>query len=385
MRYEKILVFLIYVDNDGLLLDKLMNLLENGIKGIQKQRDEVWKMEYKEVLENAKGIEGFRCKVCPQCNGKACRGAVPGPGGKDSGDAFVRNYEKLAEIKVHLDTIYEKKSTDTSIELFGKKFRYPIFAAPIGGLAPNYGAADRMDDYLYAKAIIEGCKTAGTLGFTGDGAKDEFYSQPLQVIEENQGWGIPTIKPWKQEEVMKKIQMAEKAGVPAIAMDIDAAGLVLLAMLGKPVSPKPVEELKEIIGTTKTPFILKGIMTAKGAEKALEAGAYGIVVSNHGGRVLDQTPATVEVLPEIVKAVSGKMKIFIDGGIRTGLDVLKVVALGADAVLIGRPYAVAAYGAGGEGVAAYTDRIGAQLEEAMLMTGCNNLQEVSQEILYINR
>ena len=94
------------------------------------------------------------------------------------------------------------------------------------------------------------------------------------------------------------------------------------------------------------PFILKGIMTVKGAEKALEAGAAGIVVSNHGGRVLDQCPATAEVLPAIVDAVGGKMKVFVDGGIRSGMDVFKALALGADAVLIARPFVTMVYGGG---------------------------------------
>lgn len=339
-------------------------------------------MDFKKLIEKAKQIEGFKCRVCPQCNGKACRGEVPGPGGKDSGAAFVRNCEKLSEIKVNLDTIYSPVSVDTSIELFGARLRYPILAAPIGGLIPNYGDKHGIDDYHYSKAIIEGCKRSGTIGFTGDGAKDQFFTDPLRVIEENEGWGIPTIKPWKREEVMQRIALAEKAGVPAVAMDIDAAGLILLAMAGKSVSPKSVEEIKEIIDSTSLPFILKGVMTARGAEKALEAGAYGIVVSNHGGRVLDHTPATVEVLPEIVKAVGGKIKIFIDGGVRTGLDVLKVLALGADAVLIGRPYVVAAFGGAAEGVELYTNRIGVELEEAMIMTGCGSLQEISREVIY---
>ena len=77
-------------------------------------------------------------------------------------------------------------------------------------------------------------------------------------------------------------------------------------------------------------------MTPRGAEKALKAGVQGIVVSNHGGRVLDQCPASAEVLPSIVKAVRGQMKVFVDGGIRTGIDVFKALAMGADAVLIAR-------------------------------------------------
>ena len=90
----------------------------------------------------------------------------------------------------------------------------------------------------------------------------------------------------------------------------------------------PVEELRQIIDYAKKPFIIKGIMTVRGALKALEAGAAGIVVSNHGGRVQDGVPATAQVLPSIVHAVKGKMTILVDGGIRSGLDVLRALAWG---------------------------------------------------------
>jgi isopentenyl diphosphate isomerase/L-lactate dehydrogenase-like FMN-dependent dehydrogenase len=165
-------------------------------------------------------------------------------------------------------------------------------------------------------------------------------------------------------------------------MDIDAAGLAILAAAGKPVSPKSVGEIKKIVASTKLPFLIKGIMTVAGAIKAVEAGAYGIVVSNHGGRVFDHTPATVEVLPEIYKAVGGRIKIFVDGGIRSGIDVMKVLALGADAVLIGRPYGVAAYGGGEEGVELYTRKIGAELKDAMIMTGCSTLKDIDERVIY---
>ena len=97
-----------------------------------------------------------------------------------------------------------------------------------------------------------------------------------------------------------------------------------------------MEELHEIVSMSDVPFIVKGIMTVRGALKAEAAGADAIVVSNHGGRVLDQCPSTAEVLPEIVDAVKGKMKIFVDGGIRSGTDVFKALALGADGVFICR-------------------------------------------------
>lgn len=105
-----------------------------------------------------------------------------------------------------------------------------------------------------------------------------------------------------------------------------------------PAGSKSVQELSEIIRYAGMPFIVKGIMTVRGAQKAAEAGAAAIIVSNHGGRVLGQTPASAEVLPEIADAVGGSMKILVDGGIRHRHGRVQGAALGADAVLIGRPF-----------------------------------------------
>ena len=165
-------------------------------------------------------------------------------------------------------------------------------------------------------------------------------------------------------------------------MDIDSAGLVHLAASGKPVFTKTVEDLKELVQSTKLPFLVKGVMSAEGALKVAKTGAYGLVVSNHGGRALDDTRATGEVLPEIKKALGDELKIFVDGGIRTGADVFKALALGADAVLIGRPYAISALGGGAEGVELYTGRLIKELRDTMLMTGCNSLSDINYEKIY---
>lgn len=336
-------------------------------------------MNYSDVLKRARENMGSRCMVCKECNGKACIGVIPGPGGKGTGSSFIRNVEKLAEIKVNMDLIYDKGSIDTSIELFGKRFEYPFFAAPISAVGIHY--CGYYDDEAYSMAVVRGCKASGTIAFTGDGEKEECYTMGINAVKAVDGWGIPTIKPWRIDEVLRKVRIAEEAKVPAVAMDIDAGGLPVLGK-DKDIGPKSVDELKRIIGSTKLPFIIKGIMTAKSALKALEAGAYGIVVSNHGGRVLDSTPATVEVLPEIVKAVGGKMKILFDGGIRSGIDVFKVLALGADGVLIGRPYAIAAYGGGEEAVGMYTANVGVELRQTMTMTGFKSISHIDGSALF---
>ena len=130
------------------------------------------------------------------------------------------------------------------------------------------------------------------------------------------------------------------------------------------------------------PFIVKGVMTVRGALKAKKAGAAGIIVSNHGGRVLDQCPATADVLPEIAEAVPDMM-VLVDGGIRSGVDVFKAIALGADGVVIARPYVTAVYGGADEGVRLYTDKIGAELADTMKMCGASSLSEISADMVRI--
>ncbi|MFW5734980.1 MAG: alpha-hydroxy-acid oxidizing protein, partial [Oceanidesulfovibrio sp.] len=131
-------------------------------------------------------------------------------------------------------------------------------------------------------------------------------------------------------------------------------------------------------------FILKGIMTQDEAVLSHEIGVDGIVVSNHGGRVLDHTPGTAEVLPAIADAVQGKLSIIVDGGVRDGVDVFKMVALGADAVMIGRPFSMAALGGLRDGVGSYIDQIKGQLVQAMVLTGCGTIGSIDRTRLYGN-
>lgn len=129
-------------------------------------------------------------------------------------------------------------------------------------------------------------------------------------------------------------------------------------------------------------LLLKELCQLKERKKRLMQGAQGIVVSNHGGRVLDGTPATASVLEEIADQFKGQVKIIVDGGIRSGLDVFKALALGADAVIIARPFVNMIYGNGEQGVEAYVQQLGQELENTMMMTGVSSLKEISKKNIY---
>ena len=131
------------------------------------------------------------------------------------------------------------------------------------------------------------------------------------------------------------------------------------------------------------PVLLKGILHPDDAELAIEAGAAGIVVSNHGGRNLDTTPPTIEVLPRVVDRVAGRVPVLVDGGIRRGTDVLKALALGASAVLIGRPYMYGLAVDGSAGVAAVIEILRRELEQAMALTGRASISEIDRSVIWV--
>ncbi len=336
-------------------------------------------MTHKEVLEAARSCSGPYCKACPVCNGRACTNKMPGPGAKGAGLGAMRNFDAWQNICLNMDTITENTDVDTTFNFFGHDYIMPVFAGPVGAVNLHYG--DKYNDLEYNEILVPACEAAGIAAFTGDGLNYDVFIGAATAIGECGGAGVPTVKPWDRDTIFKKMDAAKEAGAKVFAMDIDAAGLPFLKGLNPPAGRKTVDELKEIIAYAGVPFLIKGVMTAEGAIKALEAGASGIVVSNHGGRVFDGSPATAEVLPSIVEAVKGKMMIIVDGGIRTGVDVLRALALGADATLIARPYATAVYGAQAEGVKVLTEKIKAELEDAMTMCGVHNLSEISDKLI----
>ena len=310
-------------------------------------------MNYSEVMAAARGNMG-KCKACPVCNGLACRNTVPGPGAKGVGDTAIRNYEMWQRIRVNMDTLCPYGEADTRFTLFGRTFAAPLFAGPVGAVTMHY--SDLYNDQTYNAALVSGCAKAGIAAFTGDGLDANVMVQATKAIGEVCGLGVPTVKPWNLELIQEKMAMVKACGAFAVAMDVDAAGL---------------------------PFIVKGVMTVKGALKSMDAGADAILVSNHGGRVLDGCPATAEVLPEIVEAVEGRVPVLVDGGIRSGTDIFRALALGAQAVVIARPYVCAVYGGGAEGAVALTEKLRNELADTMQMCGVHSLAEIDRSCVRV--
>ena len=333
------------------------------------------------IRNNARKKFYVACKACVVCDGAECRGKVPGIGGIGTGESFTENLRALARYKINLRTIHQVKLPDLSTNLFGQKLSLPILAAPITGMETNLSGG--MDEKTYADAVLGGCIASGTLGMVGDGASPKKYLIGLEVIKKRGGLGIPIFKPREYNmEIITRFKAAEDAGAIAVGIDIDAASFKTMSLKGQAVGPKSVEELRELKSHLSVPFILKGIMNVESAMAAIEAGADAIVVSNHGGRVMDTMPGTADVLPEIAAAVAGRVKVLVDGGIREGVDILKMLALGADAVMIGRPVCIAAFGAGQEGVEFYLNQKRDELKKAMILTGCAGINAIDPSVIF---
>ena len=233
-------------------------------------------MNYAEVLANARECIGKYCKACPVCNGVACKNQIPGPGAKGVGDTAIRNYNKWADIRVNMDTLCEGGTPDTTLELFGKQFKYPFFAGPVGAVNLHY--SETYTDMTYNDVLVRACAENGIAAFTGDGTNPKVMEGATAAIAANGGFGIPTVKPWDNATVAKKMAMARESGCFALAMDIDAAGLPFLQNLTPPAGSKTVEQLQEIareagvltVGVVTKPFGFEGRKRMAQAEQGIE-------------------------------------------------------------------------------------------------------------------
>ncbi len=351
-------------------------------------------IEYAKYQDAARKVMSPSCRVCKICNGVACAGRFTNSlemGAKGNNGGFIHSSRALENIRIKLDVIHDDYVPDTTYELLGTKFDLPVFAAPIGKILTDYiyDSPYFNNNGEYGKALTHGTHEGGGIAWLGDNKEPGYFEAQVEPLKDIGGLGIPTIKPWAdRDEFWKRYEASMNAGAIAIATDLDAIGLGY-QYSGKGggkqegVCARSLKELKETISRLKVPCIVKGVMSVETARKALEAGAYGILVSNHGGNVVESSLSPSDVLPEIVAAVGKYLKVFADGSVRSGEDVFKLLALGADGVGIGRPYVVSVYGGGSRGAAIYTRKIVCELQNIMRLANCKNLSEITSEKIQV--
>ncbi|RME89243.1 MAG: ATP-grasp domain-containing protein [Candidatus Hydrogenedentota bacterium] len=339
-----------------------------------------------EIRKQAKkNFNPAACWVCRECDGMNCASSVPGMGGAGNMETFANNLRAIRKYFVKPRYV-ENQSTDeiqsihTQISILGRTYQAPILSAPITGAKTNMGSSTTELEYALNTAIA--LKANGLLPTFGDGASPFKYLTGLKVIESIQD-GIPFFKPRSHlEEVQKRIIAAEAAGAIAWGMDIDGLGFKTMQLKKQATRRYHVKELHRLKQTSNLPMVLKGILSVEDALLAAEAGADIIIVSNHGGRVMDRLPATADVLPIIVEAFKKEnitIPIFVDGGIRSGQDVFIMLALGASAVLIGRPIVIAEVAYHEIGVSSYVQRICEELKQSMFLAGCSDLASIQKK------
>ncbi|OEC87963.1 hypothetical protein A9507_06460 [Methanobacterium sp. A39] len=325
------------------------------------------------------------CGVFPVCDGKPGRtcvgqkyGAPIGMGGAGQGKTFEANYDALQRYKLKMQVIKAHHEPEMSLSIFGKEIKAPVMGASLSGVKSSMN--DAISEDAFYRGLLRGARAFGSIGMVGNTptSPDDLG---IKVIGESGGWGIPMLKPQSQERLIQLIRLAEDMNVIAIGIDLEGAGSTFWAASDKMVYRKSESELQELVDCTEKPVIFKGIMTPEDANKVVDSGANVCYVSNHGGRVLDGGQGVAEALPDIAKEISGKVQIMADGAVRTGFDVLKIIALGADIALIGRTLAQVAIGGGEVAVNMYFKYVKEDLRRAMILTGCDTLEDAAKSIL----
>ncbi|MFQ5682956.1 MAG: alpha-hydroxy acid oxidase [Candidatus Binatia bacterium] len=274
---------------------------------------------------------------------------------------------------------HEVTNPDTTMDLFGHTLPLPAIVAPIGSLSLIRETAERE--------VAEGAGRVGTMLFVSQAAK----ATP-------QDWREATDTPLVfmaymsrgREEVLQNAKLAEELNYAAIGITMDVVCPVKLGDQiplstkdGKPrrgqlASPNDITWLKRQV---PLPIVVKGIMSADDARVAVNAGADALSVSNHGGRLLDYNRAALEALPEVIEAVGSKVPVLLDSGIRSGGDLVKALALGAKAVLVGRPVAWGVGAAGSQGVERVFQIFTEEVKRVLVMTGIPAISEITESIL----
>lgn len=284
-----------------------------------------------------------------------------------SSDVITRAYldSLLVEVR-HLDAFLPS----TEMTVYGKTFATPVATAALSHMHRQYpnGMAE----------MARGAYEAGALVFSGMGPQDE-----LESMIDTGASVIKIIKTYAdRQSIYEKIRHAEEHGALAVGLDIDHAfsrnGYDVVE--GLPMLPLTSKELADMVKSTRLPFVIKGVLSRQDARKCLDAGVQGMVVSHHNGR-LDCSVPPLMILPEIMEETQGKVPLFVDCSIQSGLDVFKALALGATACCVGRPLMGPLREKGAEGVRGVIEGITTDLRYAMAMTASPDVRSIDPSIV----
>ena len=308
------------------------------------------------------------------------------------------NGEAFQRIRLRPRVLEDVSSIDTRVDVAGQSLPFPILLAPVayqrmlhpdGEIAAARGAGAAGATYVVSTACtasIEEIAAAATAplwlqiyiqpdrGFTRDllARAEAADVRALCLTVDTPVVGT--------RDRQARARFAVSADLPTPHLDAEGRSrLSVVSGKREPITWRDVEWTRSI---ARRPLLLKGILDADDAENAVSAGADGIIVSNHGARNLDSVPATIDALPEIAQRVAARVPVLLDGGIRRGTDVVKALALGAKAVLIGRPYAYALAAAGADGVARAVAILREELETAMALLGRASIGALDRSVLW---
>jgi 4-hydroxymandelate oxidase len=316
------------------------------------------------------------------------------------------NSAAYARRLLHPRVLADLRGGHTRVTLLGRTFEHPILLAPVAYQKMAHPEGERATmlgaSVMKAGMIVSTQSTVlledlareaqAPLWFQLYVQRDRALTQSLVARAEAAGFeaivvtvDAPVLGPRNREQrsgfrLMPGVEAVNLRGQPAAATRHLAAGASVFTSGLLEVAPTWTD-IAWLRSITRLPVLLKGIMSAEDAARAVQEGVAGIVVSNHGGRTLDTLPATLDVLPRIAAQVAGRVPILFDGGIRRGTDILKALALGASAVLVGRPYLYGLAAAGAPGVAHVINILRTELEFAMVLTGRATVAEIDAGVI----
>jgi isopentenyl diphosphate isomerase/L-lactate dehydrogenase-like FMN-dependent dehydrogenase len=300
-------------------------------------------------------------------------------GAAESKATFFRNPRSFQRYLFRQRIFHEIVDPDITIELFGQRLPIPALVAPVGSFSLIGEEKERE--------VAEGAERAGAMMLVSQAAK--FNSKDWRAASKGPLVFMAYMNRGRHE-VAEYAKLAQDLGFAAVGITMDTVRPVkigdqvpLSTKDGKPrrgqvASVKDIEWMKQQVSL---PVVVKGIMGADDAQAAVNAGADAVVVSNHGGRILDFNRSALEALPEVVATVGAGVPVILDSGVRSGGDIVKALALGAAAVLVGRPIAwgVAAFGAAG--VERVFEIFSEEMRRVLCMTGTERVSEINESII----